>query len=601
MNEPTLLGKKKAEGLVPGSRLGRYEIVKRIATGGMAELFLARTVGLMSVQQVVVIKRILPQLASQNEFVEMFLDEARIAATLQHPNIVQMHDVGEENGNYYIAMEYLHGEDARSIMVATLKQQRRLPMPVALHMVVGVAAALQYAHEKVDFDGKPLKIVHRDVTPQNIVATFDGNIKLVDFGIAKASNRLNETRFGTLKGKVAYMSPEQCTGQPLDRRSDIFSLGIVLFELTLSRRLFRGKSDFEILKSIVEEPIPRPTAIDAQYPPELERIVLKALTRDAAGRYQTARELQIDLEEFARKNLIALGATTTSEFVSEIFGRKLEAWREASTKGKSLMQILEEQPEVTLDEDEVVELSPEDQSAVRRAHAGRAALLEEIERKKRAMEPLDEEELAALDTTAPVDKIPRRSLGLAIGIPFLASLLLVSVYLWRLPHPSQATKPSPPPASEAPAPVAAAPPVPVVEAKNPSERAEPAEPAEPKPPAEPPPAEPAAEAVAEAAAKPKPTTAKQERMPARRIAKGREKQRPPSAEPAAGGVGKLMIASKPWVNVTIDGKSYGQTPLGVELPAGTHTMLVTNPEFSIKRTISISIKGGEILRKKLDF
>jgi len=218
--------------------LGKYELIKRIATGGMAEIYLARVSGLPGFEKIVVVKRILPQLATNQEFVQMFLDEARVAATLHHPNIVQMYDIGAVDGNYFISMEYLHGEDLRSIARAMRqKGQDRVPLEHALGIGVGIAAGLHYAHEKVGFDGKPLHIVHRDITPQNIFVTYDGGVKLVDFGIAKASNRASETRYGSLKGKIPYMSPEQCRSEPLDRRSDIFSLGILLYEQTTSVRL----------------------------------------------------------------------------------------------------------------------------------------------------------------------------------------------------------------------------------------------------------------------------------------------------------------------------------------------------------------------------
>ncbi|HEX4460669.1 MAG TPA: serine/threonine-protein kinase, partial [Polyangia bacterium] len=221
-------------------RLGDYEILKRLAVGGMAEIFLARVRKLTGFQKMVVIKRILPQLAQNTDFVEMFLDEARIAATLEHPHIVQTYDVGMIDDSYYIAMEYLHGEDVRSIMRAVNTRLQAPPIEQALHIIISAAAGLHYAHEKVGFDGAPLDIVHRDVSPQNLIVTYEGSVKLLDFGIAKASNRLRETRVGTLKGKVPYMSPEQCRSEQLDRRSDIYSLGILMWELTLSRRLYRG-------------------------------------------------------------------------------------------------------------------------------------------------------------------------------------------------------------------------------------------------------------------------------------------------------------------------------------------------------------------------
>jgi len=202
---------------VEPTRLGKYQLIKKIAAGGMAEIYLAKVSGLQGFEKLVVVKRILPQLAQDNQFIQMFLDEARIAATLQHPNIVQMYDIGAVDENYFISMEYVHGEDMRSIMRRLKKEQKPLPLDHAINIVIGVAAGLHYAHEKTGFDGKPLGIVHRDVNPQNVIVTYDGGVKIVDFGIAKASNRLNtETRHGTLKGKIPYMSPEQCQGKELD-------------------------------------------------------------------------------------------------------------------------------------------------------------------------------------------------------------------------------------------------------------------------------------------------------------------------------------------------------------------------------------------------
>jgi len=322
-----------------GSHLGKYEIIKRLATGGMAEIFLARVSGLPGFQKMVVIKRILPQLATKTDFVEMFLDEARIAATLQHPNVVQMYDVGVVDGNYFIAMEYLHGEDVRSLSRILHRQDKKLPLEHALNVVIGVSSGLHYAHEKVGFDGKPLEIVHRDVTPQNIIVTYDGAVKLLDFGIAKASNRFGETRFGTLKGKVPYMSPEQCRGEPLDRRSDIFSLGIMLYELTLGKRLYQGKSDFEVLKQIVEGTVTPPSELDKEYPKALEEIVMRALEKEKDKRYQTARDIQADLESMVRADRLHVSPIALTRFMEETFGNKIEAWREAQAKGVGAFMV----------------------------------------------------------------------------------------------------------------------------------------------------------------------------------------------------------------------------------------------------------------------
>lgn len=327
--------------------LGKYQLLKRIATGGMAEIFVARVSGIPGFEKIVVVKRILPQLASNQEFIQMFLDEARIAATLHHPNIVQMYDIGAVDGNYFISMEYLHGEDIRHLMKALRQKGEGLPLEHALNIIIGMSAGLHYAHEKVGFDGKPLGIVHRDVTPQNVFVTYDGGVKIVDFGIAKASNRAHETRFGTLKGKIPYMSPEQCRSEPLDRRSDIFAIGIMLYELTTGMRLFKGSSEFEVLKKIVEQPIVPPSAVRPGYPAALEAIVLKALAKDKEKRYQTAQELQADLEAFGREHRLVISPIALSAFMQRIFGHKIEAWREAQAGSRDLVEAIAERHELS--------------------------------------------------------------------------------------------------------------------------------------------------------------------------------------------------------------------------------------------------------------
>jgi serine/threonine protein kinase len=331
-------------------KLGKYEIVKRLAKGGMAEIFLARAVGLRGFQRMVVVKRILPVLACKADFLEMFLNEARIAATLQHPNVVQMYDVGVVDGDYFIAMEYLHGEDVRSLQNTLHKMKERIPLEHVLQIVIGVCAGLHYAHEKLGFDGQPLSIVHRDVSPQNVIVTFDGGVKLLDFGVAKAASNAHETRCGVVKGKIPYMSPEQCRGAPLDRRSDLYSVGIILYELTLGRRLYSDGTEFEILKRIAERPVTPPRVIEPDYDERLERIVIRALAKDPARRYQTARALQIDLEDFARHRGMYMSAISLSQFMARVFGDRREAWRDAplalaDTHDYSVEVIIEREPE----------------------------------------------------------------------------------------------------------------------------------------------------------------------------------------------------------------------------------------------------------------
>jgi serine/threonine protein kinase len=301
-------------------RLGRYEIVRPLARGGMAELFLARATGIQRFEKLVVVKRILPEMARDAEYVEMFLEEARLAAGLHHSNIVQVYDIGEDEDAPFFAMEYLHGEDVRTLQRAAQLSGARIPVEHALSIVIGVAAGLHHAHEQRDSDGRPLGIVHRDVSPHNVAVTFDGGVKLLDFGVAKTRKRVSATRHGTLKGKLGYMSPEQCRGDELDRRSDVFAVAILLWELLAGRRLYGGRSDFGIMKSIVETDAPRPSLVWHDCPPELEAIVMRGLRREREARPQTAEELQLALEAFARERRLAVSNAGLGHYVRELFG-----------------------------------------------------------------------------------------------------------------------------------------------------------------------------------------------------------------------------------------------------------------------------------------
>ncbi len=303
----------------PGSRLDRYELICRLAVGGMAEIYLARATGIEGFEKLVVLKRILPQFAHNPGFVSMFLDEARLSATLQHPNIAQVYDIGHCGDSYFFTMEYVRGQDVRSILKTAVAAKRPISLSHIITIVTGAAAGLHAAHEKCDLDGKPLGVVHRDVSPSNVLVGYNGSVKLVDFGVAKAAQRSNQTQTGTLKGKVAYMSPEQCTGRPVDRRSDIFALGILLYELTCRRRLFSGSSEFEIMTKIVQQDVTPPSQWVKNYPAALERILLRALARDPEQRYPTAQAMQLELEEFARKHRLAVSPVKLGELMREMF------------------------------------------------------------------------------------------------------------------------------------------------------------------------------------------------------------------------------------------------------------------------------------------
>jgi serine/threonine-protein kinase len=314
---------------------GKYELISKLAAGGMAEIFLARTRSSQGFEKYLVIKRILRARTSDPEFVRMFLDEARLAATLDHPNIVQIYDVGHVENEYYIAMELLRGHNLIDVVRAGAKVgYPKPPLEHVMSVIHGICAGLHYAHEKRDLQGRPLEIVHRDITPANVVVTFDGAVKVVDFGIAKAARREGETRAGTLKGKIGYMSPEQCRGIKVDRRSDVFAVGIILYELTTGQRLYHGRSDFDTLKQIIDGPVPSPREILPFYPEALNRIVVRCLQKSPDDRHQTVRELHAELDAFARDNQLVTGTMPLSQYMERVFAdERAKAARVANEGG----------------------------------------------------------------------------------------------------------------------------------------------------------------------------------------------------------------------------------------------------------------------------
>ncbi|MGN6108180.1 MAG: serine/threonine protein kinase [Kofleriaceae bacterium] len=307
-------------------RVGRYEVIGHLATGGMAQIYLARQSGLGQFERHVVLKTILRERANDQRFVTMFLDEAKLAATLNHQNIAQVYEVDQADGAYFMAMEYVHGENTRAMLETALRRGWTIPLELATMIISGAAAGLHHAHERRGKNGQPLNIVHRDVSPANIMVGFDGSVKVLDFGIAKAEERATKTVGGTIKGKYGYMSPEQCKGKVIDRRSDIFALGIVLYELTTLRRAFKGNDDFGTMKRIVAGDVVLPSTAVPGYPRELEAIVLTALAGDPAARFQTAQELIEALDAFAVRAKLTGSATALGRFMAQLFGSKTEPW-----------------------------------------------------------------------------------------------------------------------------------------------------------------------------------------------------------------------------------------------------------------------------------
>jgi serine/threonine protein kinase len=317
-------------------QFGNYSILGLLATGGMAEVYLARQTGLAGFEKTVVIKRVRPELISDYVVTGYFLDEARLVATLQHPNIAQVYEIGVVNNSYFLVMEYVDGADLRQLMERAVDLGRQIPIADAIYILIQACVGLHYAHEKRGADGQRLDIIHRDVTPSNVLLSRDGGVKVCDFGIAKATTRTMETVRGALKGKYPYMSPEQCRAAPLDRRSDVFALGVLLYELSTLTRPFAADNDFEILRAIIELPVPPPSTRVVDYPPDLERIVMRALDKDPAGRYATAQAMQLDLEALAREHKFALSSVNVANLMAALFNDSVDTWVRAQREARTL-------------------------------------------------------------------------------------------------------------------------------------------------------------------------------------------------------------------------------------------------------------------------
>jgi serine/threonine protein kinase len=313
--------------------LKKFEIQEMVAKGGMAEVYRAKTVGLQGFEKEVCVKKILPHLTEDEGFVNMFINEAKLAATLSFANIVSVHDLCvSANGEYFIVMEYVHGKDLSDVIRAAQLTGREIPPDFAVAVCREVCKGLQYAHTKTDPTGARLNIIHRDISPHNVLVSFQGEVKLTDFGIAKASSIMNKTAVGILKGKYGYMSPEQARGQPLDHRSDIFNTGIVLYELIVGERCFAGSSDFSTLNLMRNATVTPPTKINTKISKDLEAIVLKALSADRNDRYADAMEMESALARYAESRGKRIGVAELGAFMQQLFS-STEAERQTNSTG----------------------------------------------------------------------------------------------------------------------------------------------------------------------------------------------------------------------------------------------------------------------------
>lgn len=292
------LSRRARTPLPVANTIGNYEVIRRLATGGMGEVYLARQHGPVAFSRDVVLKKLHQGYTEDPEFVTMFLNEAQLAANLSHPNIVHIYDLFEDDG-YVIVMEYVRGATVLSVLRACARQGTAFPYGPAVRIAIAVCEALHYAYASVGDDGQPRHIVHRDISPSNILLGYDGHVKLADFGVAKALD-VNVTRGESIKGKFGYLSPEQVRCQPLDQRSDLFALGIVLWEMTMGSPLYKRESDAAMMYAVMEDDAPRPSSRNPHFPVDLEDVILKALERDRDRRYASALDMATDLRRVAR-------------------------------------------------------------------------------------------------------------------------------------------------------------------------------------------------------------------------------------------------------------------------------------------------------------
>ncbi len=307
------------------TRFGKYLLLEKLATGGMAQLYRAKIIGVEGFEKFIAIKQILPHLAHEEELITSFIDEAKLAALLNHQNIVQIYDFGSMENSYFITMEFLHGKDLRGVNAKAKEKGIPISLENSLFLISKVCAGLDYAHKLKDFQGKSLNIIHRDISPQNVFLTYQGDVKIVDFGIAKAASQSTITQVGMIKGKVAYMSPEQAAGKVIDHRSDIFATGILLYELVAGGRMFKGDDTLQILSKVRDADFTPLGTLKGGLPEKLYDIVEKALAKEPENRYQSCGDMQADIEECIFRLNLRPSGRTLADYLGLLFAEEIEA------------------------------------------------------------------------------------------------------------------------------------------------------------------------------------------------------------------------------------------------------------------------------------
>lgn len=630
----------------------RYKLLKLLATGGMGEVFLARSEGPHGFSKTLVIKRILSHLASDPQFVEMFLDEARLAALLTHPNIVQIYELGEEEGSWYIAMEYIHGRTLRGIR-RELLQKRQLLSPIfAARVCAQALQGLHYAHTLTDEVGTPLRVVHRDVSPDNVLVGFNGQVKLVDFGIAKAATAISTTRSGTVKGKFSYMAPEQLLGNPVDGRTDVYAMGVILFELLTGARPWTGPTEPALINKILHSPPPTPRERNPALPEAMNDLILRALEKDPADRFQSAEEMSLELERFITQNGQQLTTSQVGAFVRELFGPEAAALPTGSTGSnpslpRAALSTGERRQAAPSEDPTAVVPTPISTGARQRVRALATTMAPEGAPQASGSHPVPDEALStsvelatavlppqagAQDGGAPASEgavapspetapTRRRSLLFLLavgGLPLLFIGALVVAYTAgrsERPVPAAEALASPAPSlqpagsgASGPEAVGEGPGVPpsaeivsarttqgaddaaaVVTAAGATQENDAAEVAPP------------AGATAAGSPDPEPVVAAEPAaspVEAARPAPARTEPRRTSrrAAPPVRGEGKVALRISPWAEVLHGGKSLGITPMAaVTVPSGRQTFTLRNADLKITRMVTVTVPvGGEV-------
>ncbi|WNG25788.1 protein kinase [Cystobacter fuscus] len=591
-------------------QVGKYQLVRKLAAGGMAEVFLAKAAGPMGFEKTLVLKRILPQLAQEPAFIQMFLSEAKLAARLTHPHIAQIFDFGEADGAYFLAMEYIDGPSLRTLIKRAVTQGLALPPAVCARLIADACEGLAFAHDFADPDtGEPLGLIHRDISPDNILLSRQGAVKVVDFGIAKAAGQGHKTESGVIKGKLAYMPSEQIRARELDRRVDVYALGVVLYELLTGQRPFASDTDAGLMQAILyEQPIPA-ARLRPELPQPLRRILGKALAREREQRYPDCHALQADLESF----IVSAGKPVTTQQVAQLIRatsdtpmpaptpapvptpseppnlarrRPSSSTNEALTAKQRVSPPSREIPNTLVTpQPRSVELESTRPSRPTLPPVPSSALDLDGQEPRPAPEPVRQAAAvpprpsgAATAVRRPVMSAEKPRSSNRWGPALLGGLLLATcgggVVFWRMKSQPEVQRPSPT-AGSAPEPLVAAPPTP-----HPQPTPNVAEPA------------PRAEASAERAspvASPEPAGQKGVRSSA-----------PVAPKDMIKGVMELRVS--PYATVFVDGEKLGVTPLGgpLKLIPGRHTLTLVNDKLGRTKEIILDVKAGPNSLLKVD-